>query len=63
MGLTSFVFKHLLEILINKFISGKEPPYPLIRRFNGPPQASLGISEKRKISCPCQDSNPGSSSL
>jgi hypothetical protein len=62
MGLNSFVFKHLLEILINKFL-WERTPVPIDKEVEWTPRASLGISEKRKISCPCQDSNPGSSSL
>jgi hypothetical protein len=32
---------------------GKEPQYPL------GPRADLDVMKRRKISCPCRESNPG----
>lgn len=37
-------------------------PVPIKKEVEWTPRASLGIFENRKISCPCLDSNPGSSS-
>jgi hypothetical protein len=41
---------------------GKSHLYPLDRRLVGP-RAGLDAVEKRKISCPCRESNPGSCAL
>jgi hypothetical protein len=39
---------------------GKELPVPIEQEAGWAPRAGLSAVEKRKLSCPCRDLNPGS---
>ena len=44
-----------------RFTTGKQPQYSLNRTLDGH-QRPFGLLEKRKVSLPCRDTNPGQSS-